>query len=63
MTTALKRQWMNSWMQGPRSHAGEKLYIIESPSFSGIWIYTKGVVRRKGGQEVFYVLVSAKIAE
>jgi len=46
-----------------RAHAGERLYVIESPDFSGTWIYTKGTIRRKGGQEVFYVLVSAKLAE
>ncbi len=46
-----------------RTRADEKLYIIESPSYSGVWIYTKGTIRRKDGQEVFYVLVSAKIAE
>ncbi len=26
------------------------------------WVYTKGTIRRKEGQEVFYVLVSAKLA-
>jgi hypothetical protein len=42
---------------------GERLYVIESPTFSGTWIYTKGTIRREHGMEVFYVLVSAKLAE
>jgi len=41
----------------------EKLYIIESPTFSGLWLYTKGTIRRKSGKEVFYVFVSSKLAE
>jgi len=36
--------------------------VIKSPNYSGTWVYTKGTIRRKGGQEVFYVFVSAKIA-
>lgn len=46
-----------------RMHARERLYVIESPNFSGIWIYTKGTIRPKGGQEVFYVLISSKLAD
>jgi len=38
------------------------LYVIESPTFTGTWVYTKGTFRRKGGREVFYVFVSAKLA-
>ena len=45
-----------------RQGAGERLYVIESPTFTGTWVYTKGTIRRKEGQEVFYVLVSAKLA-
>ena len=41
----------------------ELLYVIESPNYSGLWVYTKGTIRRKGGAEVFYVLVSAKLAQ
>lgn len=40
----------------------ERLYVIESPTFTGTWVYTKGTIRRKEGREVFYVLVSAKLA-
>ena len=39
------------------------LYVIESPNFTGTWINTKGTIRRKGGEEVFYVFVSAKLAD
>lgn len=46
-----------------RSRPGERLYVIESPSFSGTWIYTKGTIRRKGHQEVFYVFVSSKLSD
>jgi len=45
-----------------RSRRGERLYIIESPTFTGIWVYSKGTIRRKAGQEVFYVFVSAKLS-
>ena len=41
----------------------ELLYVIESPNYSGVWIYTKGTIRRKGGEEVFYVLVSSKLSQ
>lgn len=43
--------------------AGQKLYVIESPTFTGQWVYTKGTIRRKGGLEVFYVFVSSKLSE
>jgi len=45
-----------------RVKAREHLYVIESPTFTGTWVYTKGTFRRKGGREVFYVFVSAKLA-
>ncbi len=45
-----------------RGRATERLYVIESPTFTGMWVYTKGTIRRKEGLEVFYVLVSAKLA-
>ena len=46
-----------------RAQLRERLYVIESPSFTGLWVYTKGTIRRKGGTEVFYVLVSSKLSE
>lgn len=45
-----------------RRTRGEKLYIIESPTYQGTWIYTKGAIRKVNGKEVFYVLVSSKLA-
>jgi len=45
-----------------RQDKREKLYIIESPNYDGVWIYTKGTIRKTGTQEVFYVLVSSKLA-
>lgn len=46
-----------------RTSAREKLFIVESPSSDGVWIYTKGTIRRKAGSEIFYVLISSKISE
>ena len=46
-----------------REHTREKLYVIESPNFSGVGIYTKGTIRKKGGREVFYVFISSKLAD
>ena len=43
-----------------RRSPGEHLYVIVGVSFSGIPIYTKGVIRREGGLDVFYILVSSK---
>lgn len=44
-----------------RSRASEKLYVIKSLSYNGTPIYTKGKIAREAGQEVFYVLISAKL--
>jgi len=46
-----------------RLQRGERLCVIESPTYAGVWVYTKGTLRRKGAQEVFYVLVSSKLAD
>lgn len=43
-----------------RSSVGEKLYVIESRSFAGTPIYTKGTFRKDADAEVFYILISAK---
>lgn len=45
-----------------RRHSRERLYVIKSYSYSGTLIYTKGTIVSKGDQEVFYILVSAKLA-
>jgi hypothetical protein len=39
----------------------DKLYIIESPNFDGIWVYTKGKFMKNGRE--YYVLISSKISE
>jgi hypothetical protein len=44
-----------------RTKRHERLYVIESPSFAGIWIYTKGTIRKRNRREVFYV-VSSKVS-
>ena len=41
----------------------DRLHVIESPTYTGRWIYTKGTLRRKVEKEVFYVLVSSKLAQ
>ena len=39
----------------------EKLYVIESFTFDGLLIYTKGTIKQdESGQEAFYLLVSSK---
>lgn len=38
----------------------EKVYIIESFTYDGILMYTKGIIRTKGNQETFYIIISAK---
>jgi hypothetical protein len=45
-----------------RPSGGDRLYVIESPSYTGIWIYTKGSIRRKGSHEIYYVFISSKLA-
>lgn len=42
-----------------RKEKKEKVYIIESFTYSGILIYTKGVIRG-GDNEKFYLLISSK---
>jgi hypothetical protein len=44
-------------------HMQAKNSTSSSANFEGTPIYTKGVIRRLAGQEVFYILVSAKISE
>lgn len=46
-----------------RERAAERLYVIKSVSFQGTAIYTKGKIAKEGDQEVFYVLISAKLDE
>ena len=39
---------------------GERLYVIESRSYQGKLIYSKGTIRREEGQDIYYIFVSAK---
>jgi hypothetical protein len=57
---ALKKTLRSRSPERPTS--GEHLYVIESPSYTGIWIYSKGCIRRKGGREIYYVFISSKLA-
>lgn len=43
-----------------RRGAREKLYVIESFSYTGTLIYTKGKIARHAGEEVFYFFLSSK---
>jgi len=38
------------------------VYVIRSFNYTGTLIYTKGRFGRAQGQEVFYVLISAKLS-
>ena len=38
----------------------EKIYIMESHSFSGTFIYTKGAIKGKGADARYYLLISSK---
>ena len=43
-----------------RARRDEKLYVIQSTNFDGLYIYTKGKLVRREDRYVFYVLVSSK---
>lgn len=59
----LNAQWIDKTLRSTRRrHRGDKLYVIRSFNFSGTLIYTKGKIAREPEREVFYVLVSAKVA-
>jgi hypothetical protein len=45
-----------------RSHARERLYVIQSTNLSGLFIYTKGKFISEAGLETFYFLISSKRA-
>jgi hypothetical protein len=40
----------------------QKLYVIKSFSLENRLIYTKGRLMREGKEEVFYIMISSKIA-
>ncbi len=35
-------------------------FVIESFTYDGILMYTKGTIRKMGNQETFYIIISAK---
>ena len=39
---------------------GEKLYVIQSRSYEGTLIYSKGKFAQEGDEEIFYFLISSK---
>jgi hypothetical protein len=43
-----------------RKQRREEVYIIESFTYDGILVYTKGVIRKVKEGERFYILISAK---
>lgn len=46
----------------PRTGEREHLHIIQSPSLTGIAIYTKGKLTIEDGEETYYLLISSKHA-
>lgn len=46
-----------------RTNPREYLYIIVSPTLTGIPLYTKGKLVVQGGVETYYFFVSAKVAQ
>jgi len=45
-----------------RGKGGDRLYVIKGCTYQGTFVYTKGTIRKESGVEVYYVLISAKIA-
>lgn len=43
-----------------RPQRREKLYIIISPTYDGLLVYTKGAIRKIHGVEEYYLLISTK---
>lgn len=45
-----------------RSRRVEYLYVIQSTTFDGVMVYSKGKLITEGGEDKFYFLVSSKRA-
>ena len=45
-----------------RTHARERLYVIQSTNLDGLAIYTKGKLVTEAGTDTYYFLVSSKRA-
>jgi hypothetical protein len=46
-----------------RSNKADYLYVIKSPTVRGEIVYTKGKIVDEQGVEIYYLLISAKLAE
>jgi hypothetical protein len=45
-----------------RTHARERLYVIQSTNLDGLAIYTKGKLVTEAGTDTYYFLISSKRA-
>lgn len=45
---------------GNKAGKKEMLYIIESPNYDGMVIYTKGKFQKRNNEDVYYILISSK---
>lgn len=50
---------MKSTSKG-KTHKGEKVYVIQGLTYDNILIYTKGTIKKADGQDILYILISAK---
>ncbi len=46
--------------RNPQSGRAEKLHVIISPTYGGIYLYTKGRISVEDGAETLYILISSK---
>lgn len=46
-----------------RRQPGEKLCVILGFTYDNLLVYTKGKLLKEGGEEFYYILISAKRAE
>jgi hypothetical protein len=61
----INAQWIKKTLRSRSLFRGpgrEKLYVIEGPTFDGTILYTKGKIASEYGEEIYYVLISAKVA-
>ena len=45
-----------------RGHRRDCLYVIKSSTVAGVLVFTKGKLVDESGEEIYYLLVSAKLA-
>jgi len=43
-----------------RKSKKEKVHIMKSFTLDGLYVYTKGVIRKVNGEEHFFIIISAK---